>query len=242
MPPASKKKSPAKVLIVEDEVLIADTISMKLERNGYQITDVAISYEEAIMAFQKTRPDVVLLDIQLSGPRSGVDVAWYLRRQNEPPPFIFLTSQMDAHHLNEAKQTFPAAYLAKPIQINTLLASLQLAVFNTKSFSEKVKTIEVRSSGVNHVLPINHIHYFQSEHVYLRFHLTDDRQMVVRSTLQEMLELIDSSRFVQVHRSYVVNLNRVTGHDTTSIYFGQEQVPVSRSRRKAVFKKLKSGA
>jgi len=69
---------PAKILIVEDEILIAETIKTYLNERGHIITEIAISYEEAIDAYQREQPDVILLDVRLYGKKSGIDVAEYL--------------------------------------------------------------------------------------------------------------------------------------------------------------------
>lgn len=229
----------AKILIVEDEVLIADTIKMNLERHGYQVAATAISYEEAVEAIEKHEPDAVLLDIRLNGPRSGVDVARYLRAKSSPPPFIFLTSQMDDFFLEQAKQTHPVAYLGKPIQINSLLATLKMVTHNTKAYQRPERTIEIRHKGINKVVRLNDICYLESEHVYIRIVLVDGHDLLVRGRLQDMMTKLDSDRFLQVHRSFIVNFNRVTGHDNTSLYFGEVRIPVSRSRRREILDLLR---
>jgi len=109
-----------KILIVEDEVIIADTIKRYLTQNGHQVVGNAISYQEAESIYIEKKPDLVLLDIRLSGTKTGIDVAYFIQQQTDPKPFIFLSSQLDSRSLNSAKETFPAGYLSKPIQKNTL--------------------------------------------------------------------------------------------------------------------------
>ena len=84
-----------KVLIVEDEVLIAETIRMYLEELNYIVTAICISYEEAIETFHLNTPDLGLLDIRLFGSKSGIDVAHYLYIPVNKHQYVFLTSQFD---------------------------------------------------------------------------------------------------------------------------------------------------
>lgn len=229
---------PKRILIVEDEILIADTLGLNLQRNGYQLTGVAITYEEATAAVRNEMPDCVLLDIRLRGHKTGIDVARYLRELSRPPPFVFLTSQMDDRYLELAKQTHPAGYLGKPIHINSLLATLKMVLFNADSYREQGRTLQLRYQGVNHVVNINKIEYLQSEHVYVRVVLGGEKSVLQRASLKEVTELIGSDRFVQTHRGYVINLDRVTGYDTKGVFFGSVHIPVSRSHRQEIMDKL----
>ena len=69
------------ILIVEDEILVAYSVGMYLEDNGFTISGKAKSYEEAVSSFNQRVPDVVLLDIELSGPKTGIDFAHFLRNR-----------------------------------------------------------------------------------------------------------------------------------------------------------------
>lgn len=219
------------ILIVEDEVLIADTLRMKLERAGYRVTATAISCEEAIAAYRGERPEAVLLDIQLSGARTGIDFANFLRDQPDPPPFVYLTSQTDDYFLDHAKQTFPAGYLTKPVQINSLLATLKMVVHNAAAYRRAVRTVEVRHAGVRQIVRVPDILYLKAEHVYVRMVVAGGEEWVERTTLDKILAKIDSPRLVRTHRSYAVNLDRVTGQDGTHLYIGRAKLPVSRRQR-----------
>jgi DNA-binding LytR/AlgR family response regulator len=230
--PSSKGKN---VMIVEDEVLISDMLRHHLTRHGYSVVGDAISYNEAVELYERTQPDIVLLDIQLSGMKTGIDFAGYLRSKPAPPPFIFLTSQVNDHFLDLAKETKPAGYLSKPLQIASLLASIKVSLFNAASFHEPVETIKLQYRGVSQVVPIKNIQYLVAEHVYIRFVLNMGQEVLQRGTLSEMLKRLNDENFVQTHRSYIVNTREVTGFDTSSIYFGESRVPISRNRRQAVF-------
>ena len=75
--------STLKILIVEDEILIAETIKLYLEEKGHIIQDICISYREATRAIEREQPDLVVLDIRLYGEKSGIDVAKYIKQQSK---------------------------------------------------------------------------------------------------------------------------------------------------------------
>jgi|AntRauTorckE5430_2_1112549.scaffolds.fasta_scaffold24284_2 DNA-binding LytR/AlgR family response regulator len=234
-----QKSAPSpKILIVEDEMLIADTVRMNLERHGYVVVDTAISYEEAIGIIKKECPDLVLLDIRLRGNRTGVDVANYLRTLPQPPPFIYLTSQMDDCYLELAKLTYPAAYLGKPIQMSSLLGTLKMVLFNVETYRKAQQTITLRHQGTNFVVGLGDICYLEADHVYVRVVLQGGRAITQRGAIKDFVKLLSGGCFVHVHRSYIVNLKLVTGYDVTGVFFGKKCIPISRSRRREVMEML----
>ncbi|MEO0733996.1 MAG: response regulator, partial [Bacteroidota bacterium] len=171
-----------KVLVVEDEVLIADTLTYHLEENGFSVVGSAISYHEAVALFQQTAPDISIIDIRLSGPRSGIEFGAFLRQQTPRIPFIYLTSQLDAHSLEAAKATFPAGYLGKPVPLNSLVSTLQVALHNAEVDDAY---LVIRDRGVLHRILPEDILYLEADHVYVRYYLADGRALVERSTLTD---------------------------------------------------------
>lgn len=231
-----------KVLVVEDEVLIADTLRRQLERRGYVVTDTVISFEEAVASVKRVLPDVVLLDIRLNGERSGIDFAAYLRGLPTTPQFIYLTSQMDDQHLERAQRTYPAAYLGKPIQLETLLATLKMLSFKTQSRQQGGQTLEVRQDNRVFRIELPEIRFIRVDHVYLSINLTNGREALQRGSIQDIIDLFGAHRLVRVHRSYAVNPEHVTGQDSSGIYCGKTHIPVSRRRRREVFQQLNLGS
>ncbi|MEM7040268.1 MAG: response regulator, partial [Bacteroidota bacterium] len=102
-----------KILVVEDEIIIADDIADTLEDLGYEVLGPVISYSAAIPLIEEEMPDLALLDLQLSGRKSGIDLGLKINETYQFP-FIFLTSNSDKATLEEAKKVEPSAYLLKP--------------------------------------------------------------------------------------------------------------------------------
>lgn len=226
------------ILVVEDEVLIADTIERYLKKKNHQVTGKAISYEEACSLYEQTAPDLVLLDIRLSGTRTGIDVAHFIQKQSKPKPYIFLTSQMDSHNINAAKETFPAGYLSKPIQKETLFATIEIAMHSHLADKDEKKTITVSNKGENHLIQIDDILYLEADHVYTKIHLKNRPHAMQRCSLKEMIDSLPANQFMQTHRSFAVNLKQVKRWDNADIFLEGNSIPLSRSRRQEVLNAL----
>lgn len=118
-----------RILIVEDEPLIAENISMYLNNNDFTVSGIAYDFDEAIKELRINTPDAVLLDINLESDRDGIEIAKYLN-EHYRIPFVFLTSYSDKALVERAKQTNPAGYLVKPFNEQTLYTTLQIAMAN----------------------------------------------------------------------------------------------------------------
>src|SRR5262249_18835188 len=116
-----------RVLIVEDEGLIAADIARRLESLGHHVTGAASTAEEAIA--QAPDADVVLMDIRLDGPRDGIDAATEIRSRFRTP-VIFLTAHADRSTLERAKLAAPFGYVVKPLGLaGGLQAAIEIAVY-----------------------------------------------------------------------------------------------------------------
>jgi DNA-binding NarL/FixJ family response regulator len=118
-----------KVLIVEDEPVIAENIAMYLNNYDFTVSAIAYDDEEAISQLKHNTPDAVILDINLESVMNGIEIADHINK-NYRLPFLFLTSYADKETLEHAKTVEPWGYIVKPFNEKTLLASLEIAVSN----------------------------------------------------------------------------------------------------------------
>ncbi|GAK49903.1 two-component hybrid sensor and regulator [Candidatus Moduliflexus flocculans] len=116
------------ILIVEDEVIVAENIRTKLERLGYAIADVVSTGEQAIQKALKYQVDVVLMDIELEGKIDGIDAAKHLHLLYDVP-VIYLTAYADEKTLQRAKLAEPFGYLIKPFQTRELHSCIEMAIY-----------------------------------------------------------------------------------------------------------------
>ncbi|MEM6725086.1 MAG: response regulator [Bacteroidota bacterium] len=230
---------PLRILVVEDEILIAEMIRMYLEERDHRVPAICISYEEAIEAFHEEKPDLVILDIRLYGDKSGIDIAQYLRQQDPITPFVFLTSQYDKRVLKLALETSPFGYLAKPIQKETLWTTVETAYRLGNNGMNHNAEIVISDGHKNHKVKEHEILCIKSDHVYAQIHLVDGRKLVTRKSLRDLIDILKSELLFQCHRSFVINTACVHGWDkqTVTLVNGL-RVPVSRSRKALLMEKL----
>ena len=226
-----------KILIVEDEVLIAETIKIYLEERGHSFTDAVITYEDALKSIHTSKPDVVLIDIILFGEKSGIDLAEEIVKNDYQIPFVFLTSQYDERILNKAIALYPQGYLIKPIQKESLWTTIELANNNFNATLVKNKLC-IEDGSDKYFMELDDILYINADHVYIKIVTKSQGSKIVRSSLSKIYQLLDEKQFIHCHRSYVVNLKYVSKFDEHSFVINNEIVPISRSKRDEVKESL----
>jgi len=128
--------SDIQVLIVEDEPIIAEDIQDLLLSESFKVVGVAHTGLHALDMLSTRKPNFVLLDIQLEGQMTGLDVAEVIHQQYQIP-YIFLSSHDDKNTILQAQQHSPYGYLVKPFQDRTLLTSIKIAMSNYEMFTKQ---------------------------------------------------------------------------------------------------------
>ena len=116
-----------RVLIVEDEAIVSMALRRKLEAKGYTVPAEISSGEDVVDAVSCHRPDVVLMDIRMSGGMDGIDAATEIQRLFKLP-VVYISSYSDEDTLERAKMTEPYGYLAKPFSDMALRATVDTAI------------------------------------------------------------------------------------------------------------------
>ena len=220
-----------RVLIVEDEIIIADTINDILIEKGYHTLEPSVSYSEAIQSIENSKPSIVLLDIQLKGKRSGIDLGKELNSRSIP--FIYLTSNSDEMTMQSAIETYPQAFLTKPIVQDHLIAAIEIARIKIdQKLEENTEKSVFINDGKKHIkIMLNEILFVKSENVYVEIYKVNNERIVTRSSLKKIHELLDDN-FIQVHRSYIVNINQVDVRESNQIIVGQFEIPIGEKYKK----------
>ena len=128
--------SKLRVLIVEDEPVIAENISMYLDNNDFEVSGIAYDSDEANDQLQNNTPDAAILDVNLESGEDVIDIATRINQKYQIP-FLFLTSYSDKETLQRAKAVNPSGYIVKPFNEKTLLASLEIAISNHAADNNK---------------------------------------------------------------------------------------------------------
>ena len=121
----------ARILIVEDEAIVAEDLKMILGDIGYDVVGRAASAGDAIQKALELRPDLVLMDIVLRGKGNGIDASCEIKEKMDIP-IIFLTAYSNIELIDKAKSIEPYAYIVKPLQERQLLASIEIALYKSR--------------------------------------------------------------------------------------------------------------
>ena len=130
----------SRILIVEDEAIVAESLKDQLINLGYQVCGTAANGEDAMRIMEHSEPDLVMMDIMLEGPMDGVEVAGRIREKNEIP-VIFLTAYSDNETLQRAKITEPFGYLIKPYKERELHTNIEVSLYRHR-MEQRVKEHE----------------------------------------------------------------------------------------------------
>ncbi len=125
--------STIRILIVEDDAIIAEDIKEMLSNVNYSTVGIAYNKRDAIQLIATKKPDLVLLDINLSGYYEGFEIADYINSHSKLP-FIYLTSYSSPEILNKAKHTTPMGYIVKPFNEHELYSTIEISMFNFSKF------------------------------------------------------------------------------------------------------------
>ena len=238
--------SQVKILVVEDEILIADNICDTLTDLGYYTYEPALNYTEAISILEEESPDIAILDINLSGLKSGIDIAKKINN-NFDIPFIFLTSNADKDTVTLAKEVQPQAYLVKPFTQEELFTTIEIALsnFNKSLDNSKIDnnkalakdSLFIKENGMFIKIRFEDILYVKSDHVYVEIILTTEKKHVIRTSLNDILSRLNSW-FIRIHRGYIINykyLDQVYGN---KLYVKGEELPIGKKYKEDILQKI----
>ncbi len=247
-----------KILIVEDEQLIAHDIQGLLTDWGYEVVGCANRAGQAIEYFEKYKPDMVLLDIHLGEATDGVDLARQFNTIRKVP-LVFLTAQADFQTVERAKTVEPAAYLLKPFDERHLHISLELAMSNfsqkgtpqyedqkTPVFAHEVKlgadvilkqgdAIFIKQNYRFTKFKIEDLVYIEADHNHT-YLVMKQQKYIIRMPLALVIERLADASLVRVHRSYAINRRFVEEFDDTQIMVNNKTIPLTAAYREDFLK------
>lgn len=241
-----------KIIIVEDEMLIAANISLQLQNLGYEIGGIFPRGEEALAYLKEHPADIVLLDIQLKGTLDGIETAEKIKELYNLA-IIFLTANTDDLHFRRAKNTYPHAFISKPFKKLDLQHAIELTASNhlqpmhpTNSLPSLANSpimledrIFVRHNEKMVKIIIKDIQYIEAERNYSRIYCCNKSFLLV-ITLKELDEKLPQEHFIRIHRSFVINLSQVDEVANTHVVISKKAVPLSKTYRKNLMERLQT--
>jgi two-component system, response regulator PdtaR len=239
-----------KILLIEDEYILATELKRTLQKEGYEVVEICDNGQEALQFFKENEIDLMLCDISILGDWDGIETATRLLEVKQIP-LIYLTALADTETIERAKQTFPAAYIPKPYNLQNLRLAIEMAINN---FAVKVNPVHLKILPKNDItqhketilqvnddifikqnyqfvkFPLNDILYLEADNIHTTI-VTPTKKYAIRQPLSTILERLPTTSLIQVHRSYAVNINKIDSFNEHEIMIGTQPIPLSRGSK-----------
>ncbi len=237
-----------RILIVEDDMIIAANISLQLTKLGYEITGIETRGEDAINHAKENLPDIILLDIRLNGKIDGIDAAKQIQSFADIP-IIYLTANSDDAYFQMAKETHPYAFISKPFTKLNLERTLALVAEKISSENKENHQIDVlgdclddrifiRNQGKLVKLMLDEILYIEAERNYCNI-ITGSQSYLIISSLNSFCKKMESKDFLRVHRSYVVNIKKLDALGDSHLEIKRKVIPISKMYKEDLMRSIK---
>lgn len=236
-----------KILIVEDELIIAEDVKNMLSKMGYDVIGIAMDFDEIETIISHQKPDLILLDVNLNSKKDGIEIAQIINEKFNIP-FIFTTSYSDSVTINRAKETNPINYLVKPFKEEQLFTTIQLSLnklaqndpYTDAKCDDTIiikDALFIKDKFKYTKLNINEILWIKSDGNYLEIQTTKKEELI-RATLSNFIERLKSDFFFRTHKSYIVNLDFVTKIETNYVTIVSTKIPITKNYYDELIKKL----
>lgn len=212
-----------RVMVVEDEGIVRKDIEAILGSLGHDVVASCGTCDEAVALCHENRPEVVLMDIQLRDGSSGIDAANRIH-ESTGTPVIFITANTDQATVARARVTMPFGYIAKPFRAVDLMSAIEVAAHNhAQELKLRMERDQLRNVVANNdandtvfakvngrmvAIRTTAIHFVEALKDYVGIHVADKRYVVL-STMNEIAGKLPVGRFMRVHRSFIVQLDRI---------------------------------
>lgn len=246
--------SKIQVLIVEDERLYGDLLCEYLEELGYEALGPAPTAAQGLALFEALQPDLVLLDIGLRGPVDGIELAAQLLSR-QAVPLIFITAFTDRPTFERARAVGPVAFITKPFDQLTVENAVELALHNFAAHSQRLAAPAPPEEPLhalvgdafflkdrNGLVKVPHAEtlYVEAGEKYCVLQLANGHRHTLRMALKDVARTLASHRFVQVHRSFVINARHLEAVDPVgyTVQVAGRTLPLGRSYKDELLRRL----
>lgn len=229
-----------KILIVEDDFSFAVDIEMLIDQLGYTHLATFDNAEDAVSYVEQNKPDLILMDIDLNGFLSGIDVARKVAAHNVP--VIFMTTFNDESVYKEAMLTNPYGYIVKPFDKISLRSHIE-RVFKDLAAPQKLEHAFIENSffvKVNEVLrriKYEEVHWIQSDRNYADIYL-ENKRYSAKISLAKLEQQLNSPDLMRVHKQFIINLTKVQGITTNDVIINNTPIPIGLKYKDDFLKKL----
>ncbi len=243
---------PTKILIVEDEMIIAANLSLQVSKLGYEVSGIIPKGEEALLYIKESPPDIILMDINLKGGIDGIETARAMQ-QHHNIPIIYITANADDEHFNRAKSTHPHAFISKPFNSLDLKRAIELTTSRVQNGGHEANghpkndhitlvlndSIYIRNQEKLIKIYIKDILYIEAERNYCRI-FTKGKEYLLVMTLKDLDEKLPEAHFIRIHRSYIINIGHIDEIAISYVAIARKTIPLSKSVKEELLKRLQT--
>jgi DNA-binding LytR/AlgR family response regulator len=241
-----------RILIVEDDISIAENIQEILELLGYVNIDIANSANQCIKVIKKFRPDLIFMDIKLKGDKDGIELGEIVKQMVDAP-LVYVTSYSDPTIIERAKRVNPAGFIVKPFNTNDIHAIVEIVLYNKRT-KPAVETAAVKTATDSPFL-VNDSVFIKADNAFEKVNYSDlyyveangnmvtiytkNRDYSIRKSMKEIEEILPSQLFLRVQKSFIINMGQIESFSTKEIFIkGGAVVQVGRQYYNSFLAKL----
>ncbi|MBX2934680.1 MAG: response regulator transcription factor [Ferruginibacter sp.] len=233
-------------LLIDDEPPALKVLSRYIsEVGGMEIVSQCNNAIEAIKVLREHKVDVIFLDIKM--PRIiGTD---FLKNLSQPPKVIFVTAYRE--YAVEGFELDAIDYLVKPVsferflkaitKLNRLLGNETSAISSPSTQDLYESFIYLKVDKDMKKIFIGNIMYIESCKDYVTIFLADGKKLLVKQSISAIENLLSDLKFLRVHRSYIISINKVSGYNSLSVQLGETEIPIGRLYKQTVMDRLQNG-
>ena len=235
------------ILLVEDDPQSALRVESLIYKLGYHLTATCDNAPDALDMIQSKSPDILILDIDLKGEMSGLDLAEALTPRTTP--VIFVTGHTEEDIYDRARSTRPAAYLTKPFNSftlqtaieNSLIALTQDRSSEQEEWSEDLfikNSFFVKRNNFLQKVNLDDIVFIHSDGNYCE--IFSNKKFAVKLSLTKILQKLPPRQFIRVHQRYIVQASMIEMIDTQSneLHIAGKDIPIGPKYREELLRKL----
>lgn len=218
------------ILIVEDEVIIAETIADILKSSGYHNIRMAESVEDAINRIEMRAPSLILTDINLRQSKTGIDLGHLLNTRYKIP-FIYISSYSSPEIVGKAKHTRPSAYIVKPFKNEDLLVAIELALFNSNNKylnNKNEKVLMIQEGRAMTTLSFKNIVWVEAAGEFTSINVSNGKKRVLKHSIKDIATQLHFKPFLKISDECVINCSYITETRARSIIVNGNELPIGK--------------
>jgi len=231
-------------LLIDDEPPALEVLESHISCiNCLEIVGQCKNAIEAIDILHRNQVDIIFLDIKM--PKMlGTD---FLKNLSHPPKVIFVTAYRD--YAVEGYELNAVDYLLKPVSFERFVKAItkvklmmgqETTSMVTDHKSNNEPFVYMKADKIMNKVYINDIVYIESWKDFIKIYLSGGKNLLVKQSLSSMENMLSKHKFLRIHRSYIVSINKISGYKNLSLQINSTEVPIGRLYKQAVMDKLQA--